>query len=949
MTERTTKVNLIAQASNYIANMELASRATLKLGDSAIATATRQKEASATVGTAFLAIGAVAAVGVGLAIKSFADFDAKMAQVQTLSHATGSQMASLTTDALNAGQKIGFTAGEVADAETEMIKAGISVSDIIGGALPGALTLAAAGQIDVAQATEIATIAMTQFGLKGADIPHVADLLSAGADKALGSVADLGEALKSGGLVSSQFGISLDDTIGTLSAFANAGLIGEVAGTDLRQMLLKLANPSQEAADDMKTLGIEVYNSQGKFVGLDGLAGQLQTKLGGLSEQQRNSTLATIFGSRAIAGANVLYKEGATGIDNWNKMVNDQGFAAQQAAGKMNNLEGDLKKLGAAAQTDLIETGSGANVTLRDLTQTVTSVVSAVGHLPQPILDIGLGFTALVAVTGLVGGGFLTLVPKLAATRVAMSELNITGKSLAVGLGKGGGLAIVLTALAAGLANTGSSAELTADGFEKVDAVAMKLTSGSLNKLFENASNAIVDSTAKTDKFKEALNNSFSGNLFENESSAYKFIDGLDFGLTHLSDTYKTNEAQFKELGTQLADTAATDLPTAQKQFALLAQEAGGNANAFQELFSAMPDYKTKLENLAGAQGITLITQQLNNVAVGKGALAQHLASLSAQGYTLDTQNLGAAATDATGEISDLSDAINGFGKAQFDADDAARAFQAAIDDATAALKENGRTLDITTPKGRANSAALEDIAKTAIQASSTTLDLGGSATDAASKLAAGRANYIGAARAFGETAAQAADAADKMGLIPGNVNTVITTKGLKAAQSDVDVYDAHLRNILPEVTTTVTTKHKDIYVAPPHTSGRPNPHTGGLIGPNGVSHFATGGGYLAKGPGSGTSDSIPAMISNGEYVNTASTVSRLGADFFQRLNRGGNPAPTYIAAPARSAGAAPQINITVPVSAGLISDKTQLARDITDTIKTGLRNGIPADWNKAN
>ncbi|HEY4269977.1 MAG TPA: phage tail tape measure protein, partial [Galbitalea sp.] len=263
MPDRTTKVTLVAQISNYLANMTLAEKATQKLGDSAMASAERQKAASAKAGAALMGIGVVAAAAVAIAVKEFADFDAKMAQLQTLSHANSADMQALTTDALTAGQKIGFTANEVADAEIEMVKAGISVTDIMGGALPGALTLAAAGQIDVADSTEIATIAMTQFGLKGKDIPHVADLLAAGADKALGSVGDLGEALKSGGLVSAQFGISLDDTIGTLSAFANAGLLGETAGTDLRQMLLKLAAPSKESGDAMKQLGISVYDSAG--------------------------------------------------------------------------------------------------------------------------------------------------------------------------------------------------------------------------------------------------------------------------------------------------------------------------------------------------------------------------------------------------------------------------------------------------------------------------------------------------------------------------------------------------------------------------------------------------------------------------------------------------------------------------------------------------------------
>lgn len=423
MTDRTTKVTLVAEVSNYIAGLQKASLATKTTTDEAKKLAA-QKENVKQLGVALLAIGTVAAVGVGLAIKSFAEFDAKMSLVQTLSHATAGEMKQLSEAALTMGQNIGFSANEVADAETELVKAGIAVKDIMGGALAGALQLAAAGQIDVGKATEIATIALTQFNLQGADIPHVADLLAAGADKALGGVGDLGEALKSGGLVASQFGISLDETIGTLSAFANAGLIGEVAGTDLRQMLLKLANPSKEAAGDMKDLGISLYDSAGRFVGVSNLAGQLHDKLGGLTEAQRNSTLATIFGARAIAGANVLYKEGAKGIEDWTNKVNDQGFAAGQASGKMNNLQGDIKKLSAAFNVDLIRAGSAANGPLRDIAKTLTGLLKMFNDLPVPVQQGALAFGLITAAVGLAGGAFLLGVPKVLAFAGALESVG---------------------------------------------------------------------------------------------------------------------------------------------------------------------------------------------------------------------------------------------------------------------------------------------------------------------------------------------------------------------------------------------------------------------------------------------------------------------------------------------------------------------------------------------
>ena len=181
-------------------------------------------------------------------MKAAADFNEKMALVQTLSHANAREMQSLSTrPRRHAGTAYGYTASQVADGEAEMIKAGISLRDIMGGGLKGTLALAAAGQLDVGDATTIAAAAMTQFNLKGRDIPHVADLLAAGADKALGSVQDLGYGLEQAGTTAHQMGLSIEDTTGTLAAFAQAGLIGERGGTTLKQMLLQLAAPTKQA------------------------------------------------------------------------------------------------------------------------------------------------------------------------------------------------------------------------------------------------------------------------------------------------------------------------------------------------------------------------------------------------------------------------------------------------------------------------------------------------------------------------------------------------------------------------------------------------------------------------------------------------------------------------------------------------------------------------------
>jgi TP901 family phage tail tape measure protein len=146
--------------------------------------------------------------------------------------------------ALAAGKDTQYSATQAAQGVTQLSKAGVSTANILGGGLKGALSLAAAGQMDVGAAAETAASAMTQFKLRGDQLPHVADLLAAGAGKAQGSVQDLSMALNQSGLIASQTGLSIEDTTGTLAAFASAGLLGSDAGTSFKTMLQALQNPS---------------------------------------------------------------------------------------------------------------------------------------------------------------------------------------------------------------------------------------------------------------------------------------------------------------------------------------------------------------------------------------------------------------------------------------------------------------------------------------------------------------------------------------------------------------------------------------------------------------------------------------------------------------------------------------------------------------------------------
>lgn len=414
---RNITVRLLADTSKFTAGMAKVSAEAEKTSTTMEASGGKTK-----LLTAGIAAAGIAATALGVAaVRMAADFDAGMSTVQANTGASADEMSLLRQAAIDAGADTVYSATDAADAINELGKAGMSTSDILSGGLNGALDLAASDGMEVAEAAELMSSAMAQFNLTGADATRIADALAAGAGKAQGSARDLGYALQQSGMVANSFGIGMEETVGTLTSFANAGMTGSDAGTSLKSMLIALANPTKKAQNLMDELGISAYDAQGNFIGLKALAGQLQTQMSGLTQAQRNQALATIFGSDAIRAANVLYNEGADGIADWTKKVSDSGYAAQQAAAKNDNLRGDLENLSGSFESMMIKLGEGGQGPLRKLVQTIDMLVDGFGQLPAPVQQ------TIVLSTALAGG--------IVALHRAMAPLNSSSSQLSKNLG----------------------------------------------------------------------------------------------------------------------------------------------------------------------------------------------------------------------------------------------------------------------------------------------------------------------------------------------------------------------------------------------------------------------------------------------------------------------------------------------------------------------------------
>lgn len=629
MTDRTVVYRLKADIGNLKGQLAVASASVRKAADDmtgATKSGDKFRKGLTTLGGAAGKVGLVAAAGLGATVLAAAKFDKAMSAVQAATHESASNMEDLRAAAIKAGADTVFSAGEAANGIEELAKAGVSTKDILAGGLSGALNLAAAGELDVGEAAETAASAMTQFKLSGTQVNHIADLLAAGAGKAQGSVHDLGMALNQSGLVASQTGLSIEETTGTLAAFASAGLTGSDAGTSFKQMLLSLTPSSAKAKNLMDELGISAYDAQGNFIGMAEFADNLKSSLAGMSQEQQNATLKTIFGSDAVRAASIIYQDGGKGIQSWIDKTNDSGYAAETAATRLDNLAGDLEQFKGSLETALIGQGEGAQAPLRSLVQNLTDVVNAYNALPGAAKGAVNG---VLATTALIGGGlyaFSKVVTGVSNMRTAFDNLSTTAPRAA-------GALTTIAKAGVGLAAVATTMNLLDDAMQSI--ANTKIDASTLNRdLTSLADGRITDNLGNLSQTFEDI-----------QQTSARFNPLSHLPLVHWDPqgfyTAKDAVASLDEALASMAEGGSTkEAAAAFEQIGAKAKEAGLSQEKLTELF---PQYETALFN--AGETSTFATDLFGKVndALGAGSKAANRAA-GKQQHLADKQHKVSAA-----------------------------------------------------------------------------------------------------------------------------------------------------------------------------------------------------------------------------------------------------------------------------------------------------------------
>ena len=429
------------------------------------------------VGQKFLPVtAAVGALGT-TAVKTTADFDSSMSQVQATMGITKDSMSDLngasvnTMDALRdlakqMGAETAFSASECADAMNYLALAGYDTQEIYD-TLPTVLNLAAAGDIDLASASDMVTDAMSALGMETSEADTMVDQMAKTASLTNTSVAQLGEGILTIGATARTVKGGTAELNTALGILANNGIKSAEGGTHLRNVILSLQNPTDKAAAQMDALGVSVYDSEGNMRSLNDILGDLNTSMDGMTAQEKSNIIGQIFNKTDLSAVNALLANTGDTWDSLQQSIADSGGAAQQMADtQLDNFSGQLTLLKSALEGLAISFGEILMPAVRAAVEKVQAFVDKLNSLDdaqkQTVVKIALIAAAIgpllialgktISTVGSVMTGFSALTKGVAKLGVKLAGSTGSVTSLGSALVAVAGPVLAVVAIVAVLA-----------------------------------------------------------------------------------------------------------------------------------------------------------------------------------------------------------------------------------------------------------------------------------------------------------------------------------------------------------------------------------------------------------------------------------------------------------------------------------------------------------------
>ena len=457
-------------------------------------------------------------------INTAGDFEASMSNVEALSGATGEELTALSDKAKEMGATTKFTAGESADALSYMALAGWDTQSMLDGISP-VLNLAAAANMDLAQASDIVTDYLTAFGLKASDTTHFVDVMAYAMANSNTDVIQLGEAYKACAATATSLGYSVEETTAVLATMANAGVKGGEAGTALNAFT-RLATNTKECGDTLAEYGVQIYDAHGNMQSLSsiltGMAGIWDT----LTDQEQANLAKVIAGTNQysklqtiMAGCSEAAAEGGQSFADYTAALNDCAGSADKMAGTMlDNMNGRLTLMQSAADGLKIAIGEDLTPVMSDLYDVGAEVLGWM----QGFVEENPGVVNGVAAGTVTLGGFLAVLTAVTtAIKVGSTAMGLFTATLGPAAPVLVGVALAGTALATVVAGLSGAADATVPSVKELTSAArdmgdsMEEASASYDSTLSNmaATASVADQyISKLEAIEAATNGNTDGN-----------------------------------------------------------------------------------------------------------------------------------------------------------------------------------------------------------------------------------------------------------------------------------------------------------------------------------------------------------------------------------------------------------------------------------------------------
>lgn len=902
MSVRSVIVRLEAEVARYVAGMGQAASATDTVAQRV--TATRQSvndnsQAMEKLGGSFLKVGAIGVAALGATAKAALDWESAWAGVTKTVDGTPAQMDALESSLRGLAKTLPATHQDIAAVAEAAGQLGVAREDVVGFTKT---------MIDLGETTNLTS---DEAATSIAQISNVMGTMANGGSKdverfgatlvALGNAGAstekeiLGMAQRLSGAMK-LVGGSEADLLAMANAMASVGIEAQLGGGVMSRVMQRMYADVMDGGEGLTKLAeVAGVSSQDFATAFEtDPVRAVDTLIKGLSrvKDEGGNVIQTmadlgIKGTEEtsvilrLAGAGDLLSDSLTlGATAWQ----ENSALAEEAAKRYETTQAKISIAWNNIKDAAISAGAVILPVVAGLMETITGLAQGFGELPQPAQSALTIIAGLATAAVLVGGGLLTLIPKIAEMRQALQDLSASGSAVPGVMGKIGkavgivGAAIAVLGAAVKIADSVWGEEATSAEEYSQALLKVGTSATSLNGMFEGI---YSDVQGVGDAFNKLGEGNWSNNL------AVAIDDALGTsmqGITQIRD-------HIQGLDTAMAEVAESgNYEKVGAQFATIAEEAKKSAEAngetaltTRQLLDLMPQYEAALLAAASAVGADVTETELLNWAMGKVPTSMTAAAAGMDIMTASVEETGVGLGAVIEDMEKFLELLFALGLATMSSRDANVAYHEAIrgiDEAMKTVNESGGTMgamlnenatdfNLATEAGGVANAAFQELARSGMTEVETMSNEGLGQDALQGKLTETYNDLVTAANGMGITGTAAEDLARKVLGVPDGVD--IKTWMDDIASGKTDALEQKLNNLDGKLIETFTNN----YV---------NTHYKSIISEERIANAPGGSGGLQRssggaiyGPGTGTSDDVPIMGSDGEHMFTAAEVNLMG------------------------------------------------------------------------